>query len=46
VAGLAAASAAGVWIGFVSPDLVFGTGVDATFDLTDLMPGYATATMF
>lgn len=42
MAGLAAASMAGVWIGVAQPDLVLGPS-DAMFDLTDLMPGYAEA---
>lgn len=48
-AGLVAASAAGVLIGFSAPDAVsvFGTAaVDSAYDLTDLVPGYGTPMAF
>lgn len=48
-AGLVAASAAGVLIGFSAPDAlsVFGTAtVESAFDLTDLVPGYGTPMAF
>lgn len=43
VAGLAAASMAGIWIGAAAPDLVPqlpGAETAPVYDLADLMPGY------
>ena len=43
VAGLAAASMVGIWIGAAAPDLVPqlpGAGSAPLYDLADLMPGY------
>ena len=48
-AGLAAASVAGVAIGFAAPEavLVFdAVAVESGYDLTDLLPGYGTAVAF
>ena len=48
-AGLVAASAAGVLIGFNAPDavLLFDAGAtESAYDLTDLVPGYGTPMAF
>jgi len=44
ISGMAAATAAGVWLGFASPALIEGTGFyGSTYSLSDLMPSAVLA---
>ena len=42
LAGLATATAAGVWIGIAMPDVTSPFVAGAGYDLNDLLPGYGT----
>ncbi len=46
LAGLAATTAAGVWIGFALPEVPTGLGLSTGYDLTDLAPGYGSLSEF
>ncbi|MEM1065062.1 MAG: hypothetical protein AAGJ74_06150 [Pseudomonadota bacterium] len=46
LAGLAATTATGLWIGFALPELPTSLGLASGYDLSDLAPGYGSLSAF